>query len=117
MPHCIVVDTNVFAVAGELHDGASDECKLACVRLLRLIDDGQRIAVDRSGAVFAEYLGAVRGCPEPTLASKLAARLWRTRHSDAVCHHVDITPIDPPSGSFADAPDHSKILTSMIISS
>jgi hypothetical protein len=104
MTHCLVVDTNVFAVAADLHGGASDECKLACIQILRTIEGGHRIAVDHADAIFTEYLGALRACPQPTFASKLAIRLYRLRHSQDVCHQIEITPVDAPPGSFAEVP-------------
>ena len=42
---CIVMDTNVLAVAEGLYDGASDACRLACVDLVRLVEGGQPVGV------------------------------------------------------------------------
>jgi hypothetical protein len=101
--HCAVIDTNVFAVAAGIHDGASEECVLACVQLLARVASGLRVAVDTNGAILSEYIGALRGS-DPSVASKLAVRLLRTRFDADLCHQVDITPIDPPAGSFAEVP-------------
>jgi hypothetical protein len=104
LTHCVVVDTNVFAVAERLHTGASEECVLACVRLVRQIADGQRVAADSADAILREYLGTLDTLKASGIAAKLATRLWRMRHDAAVCHLTDITPIDDPPGAFAEVP-------------
>jgi hypothetical protein len=91
--HCVVIDTNVLAVADGLHDGASDECVLACVRLLQRVRSGQRVAVDTDDLILTEYLGALRGTRESGFAGKLALSLWRRRFDTGTCHRVPITPL------------------------
>ena len=73
-------------------------------KVLRLVQGGQRIAVDRADAIFNEYFGALSTSTRADFASKLVLRLFHLRYSDDVCHRVDITPIDDPPGSFAEVP-------------
>lgn len=102
--HCVVIDTNVLAVADAMHGGASNECKLACVRLLRRILEGQPLAVDADDAILAEYIGALRSSKGSGLGQKLARFLWRRRHDPSICHRLSITPLDAPAGSYAEVP-------------
>jgi len=102
--HCVVVDTNVFAVAERMNDDASEECVLACIQLLRRIEAGTRLGVDSADEIFTEYLKALRTAKTAGLATKLAHLLYRQRRDLDVCHQVDITPIDNPPGSYAEVP-------------
>lgn len=104
MTHCVVIDTNVFAVAAGLHDGASEECMLACVQVLRLVEAGQRLAVDAGDEILSEYMKTLRACSGPNLASKLAIKLFRRRFNHEICHLVGITPARSPRGSFSEVP-------------
>lgn len=105
---CIVVDTNVFAVADGLHENASTECVAACVKLLRRIQDNDVIvAVDSAASgelVFNEYLASLKTSHKSGLGLKLAIQLWRRRNSPGSCRMVDITPVDPPGFGFAEVP-------------
>jgi hypothetical protein len=101
----VAIDTNVFAVAEGLHDGASDQCVAACIRILLQIDAGHPLVVDDLDLILSEYLGALRGSGTSGIASKLAEVLWRTRHGGERCDRVTITPIDDPDGSFAEVPE------------
>jgi hypothetical protein len=102
--HCVIIDTNVLAVAERMHDGATDECVLACVRLVHRVNDGQAVGVDTGDAILTEYLGALRGSTESGVGKKLALFLWHRRHDSSVCHQLPITPLDDPAGSFAEVP-------------
>jgi hypothetical protein len=102
--HCIVVDTNVFAVAEGLHDGASDECVLACIRIIRAVSEGRRLGVDSGDLILQEYVTALAQSRRAGIATKLAQRLWRTRFDTAVCHRIDITQVDAPPGAYAEVP-------------
>ena len=45
---CLVVDTNVFAVAEGLHEQASAECQAECLRVLKAIEEGlTEVVVDQ----------------------------------------------------------------------
>lgn len=108
---CVVVDTNVLAVAEGLHAGASDECRAECAKLARQIQEGLVIVVDskRSGeAIMIEYLGALRGKGTSGIGSKLATYLWRRRYDTSICRTVDITPCDTPPGSYDEVPPRLK---------
>jgi hypothetical protein len=102
---CIVIDTNVLAVAEGLHPGASEACRAACIDLVRQVEKGLVVAVDSGDQIVSEYLGALRGAGRSGLGAKLATRLFRLRRSAAVCRLVDITPIDEPEGSYDEVPD------------
>jgi hypothetical protein len=103
-PHCLVVDTNVFAIAEGMHDGASQQCFASCDALLRRIHDGLLLAVDTRGEVFDEYLKTLKKAPSPGFATKLVQRLYRTHNNPAVCRCVVITPISEPPGSYEEVP-------------
>lgn len=102
--HCVVVDTNVLAVAEGMHGEASDECRLACAGLLRRISDGQRVLVDADDEILVEYVKVLEASPRSGVGTKLAKSLWRRRHDENVCHRVPITRIDDPEGSFDEVP-------------
>jgi len=102
---CIVVDTNVLAVTEGLHEGASDECGLRCVQLVRRIQAGLPLGVDSADAILQEYIGTLRGGAGGGLRTKLVQVLWRTRYDRTVCHQVEITPIAEPPGSFEEVPE------------
>jgi hypothetical protein len=104
MPDCVVIDTNVLAVADGLHAGASDECVLACRRLLTRVSDGQRVGVDLGDHILAEYLGTLKDSAKSGVAHKLALFLWRRRFDPHICHRVAISALDAPPGSFAEVP-------------
>jgi hypothetical protein len=103
--HCVVVDTNVLAVAEGLNVDASEECVLACVQLCRRIAEGQRVGVDESDAILQEYVETLKIAPSSGIAKKLASRLWRTRYDDRACRRVPITPLDHPPGSYEEVPE------------
>ncbi|MEA2393314.1 MAG: hypothetical protein QOJ82_1205 [Solirubrobacteraceae bacterium] len=103
-PHCLVVDTNVFAVAEGMHDRASEHCVASCVAILQDIRDGIVLAVDQRDEILTEYLGALRAAAAPGLATKLAERLYRTRWDPAVCKCVAITPAADQPGSYEEVP-------------
>jgi hypothetical protein len=101
----VVIDTNVFAIAEGLHNGASTECVAACTGVLLRIDNGQPLLVDELDLILSEYLAVLRGSRASGMASKLAELLWRTRHGGDRCSRVAITPIDDPAGSFDEVPE------------
>lgn len=109
---CVVVDTNVFAVAQGLHDRASETCRTHCAELLSQIQQGKHIVVvdnECSGeAIFNEYLQTLKDRHVSGVGTKLAINLWRRRHDPSVCRKVDITPCDIPPGSFDDVPERLK---------
>jgi hypothetical protein len=104
MPHCIVIDTNVLAVAEGLHDGASEECRLACVRLLNGVREGQRVGVDATDEILSEYVETLSQSRNANIGKKLAGYLWRRRYDPRICHQRPIRPIADPPGSFAEVP-------------
>lgn len=101
---CIVMDTNVLAVAEGLYDGASDACRLACVDLVRLVEGGQPVALDSGDEIVREYLGALKTSRTAGLGVKVAQRLYRLRRNPAVCHLVDVTPIAGSTATFEEVP-------------
>jgi hypothetical protein len=109
---CVIVDTNVLAVAQGLHQGASDTCRAHCTQLVSRIQQGRHVvAVDGEGsgdAILSEYLQTLRKTHSSGIGSKLAITLWRRRHDPAVCRKVDITPCDTPPGSFDEVPEQLK---------
>jgi hypothetical protein len=102
--HCVVVDTNVLAVADGMHEGASPECVLACVQLARRVSDGQRLGVDSGDEILNEYLGTLRNGRTAGIGAKLAESLWRRRFDARVCHQIAISSIADPPGSYAEVP-------------
>lgn len=99
---CVLVDTNVFVVAEGLHDGASDSCMLACVRLAEQIRDGLTLAVDSGDLIFNEYLSALHRSDTSGVGAKMVARLFRRRYT--ACRMVDLTPAAVQGGSFEEVP-------------
>ncbi len=105
MAECIVVDSNVFAVAEGLHADAAGPCQSACLEVILQVEQGQTIAVDAGDVILQEYLTALQGSGTAGLCAKLATRLWRTRHDPSVCRPVQLTPLEEPPGSFEEVPE------------
>lgn len=112
VPGCVVVDTNVLAVAEGLHPEASLECVAACTALARQIQQGRvRPVVDSENSgrlVFAEYLRVLKDSHLSGLGSKLAISLWHQHWDEGICRTMDITPCDEPEGSFDEVPEVLK---------
>jgi hypothetical protein len=104
-PRCLVVDTNVFAVAEGMHRGASGECVLSCIRFLRKIDGGAAIAVDLGDEILLEYINTLSSAEVPGLATKLARLLYRTRFGSDTVRRVPITRRDEPPGMYEEVPE------------
>lgn len=102
--HCVVIDTNVLAVAEGMHAGASDGCVLACVRLVRRVLDGHKVGVDEGDEILGEYVQALRRSAKSGVGGKLARFLWHRRYDASICHRLPITPLGQPSGSFVEVP-------------
>lgn len=104
VPECVVIDTNVWAIAEGMHGGASEQCVGACLALLRQVAEGVRIAVDEGDEVFNEYVGTLKAAKTSGFAVKLALRLFRTRWDPGVCKRVPITACDEPPPSYNEIP-------------
>jgi hypothetical protein len=102
---CVVIDTNAWAVAEGMHDGASEDCMRTCLGLLNQVDSGVQLAVDEGDRIFTEYLATLRASHTAGLAVKLAERLYRTRWGGVSCKLICITPLSDPAGSFAEVPE------------
>jgi len=108
-PDCVVVDTNVLAVAEGIHSGATDECRAACVKLAKNIQAGLTLAVDSSVSgemILREYLTTLKGAKSSGVGSKLAVYLWHRRHDSKVRRRVDITRCGDSSETFEEVPTH-----------
>jgi hypothetical protein len=101
---CVVVDTNVLAVAEGLHEGASEACLAACIALAREIEGGLPVAVDSGDEILNEYFGTLRHSKRSGLGKKLALHLYRQRGNTDICHKVDVHALDAPPGSFQEVP-------------
>jgi hypothetical protein len=104
MTHCVVVDTNVMAVAEGMNAEASADCVYACIALLTKITEGKRVAVDEGGEILAEYTRVLRRAATPGIATKLAKALVSQQFNDSICHRVSITPTEDPAGSYEEVP-------------
>lgn len=51
----VVVDTNVILVANRQHGEVSERCRVACLRRLRQIVQGERIVLDDRHRILSEY--------------------------------------------------------------
>jgi hypothetical protein len=101
----VVVDTNVFAVAEGMHEGATQRCIDHCLALLGTVEAGKRkLQVDDGDRVLAEYVKTLNAAGTSGLAVKLAKRLWRMRHASATCDRIPITPKAQPPGVFDEVP-------------
>jgi hypothetical protein len=102
--HCIVVDTNVLAVAEGLHVDATEQCRAACVDIARRIKEGLTVVVDADGLIVAEYVQALAKSHTAGVGTKLARVLRRQQNDSAKCCKVKLTPSDEPPGSFEEVP-------------
>jgi hypothetical protein len=104
---CVVVDTNVLAVAEGMHSGASDECRAACLRLANRLHNGLVVAVDSEAsgeAVLREYLKTLKDQKTAGVGTKLAVHLWRRRRAASVCRAVDLTLTGDAGETFEEVP-------------
>lgn len=101
---CVVVDTNVLAVAENMHGEASHACVAAATSLVSRIQRGLLVAVDSDGDILREYIGTLRQARGDGPGRKLAKRLWHLRNDSAVCRSVQLTATDVPQGSFEEVP-------------
>jgi hypothetical protein len=108
---CVVVDTNVLAVAEGLHTAASDECRASCIRLANKIHAGLPVAVDSTDsgeAILREYLSTLKKSKTSGVGRKRAIHLWSRRHDGTVCRRVDITRDGDSGESFEEVLDNLK---------
>lgn len=101
----VVVDVNVLAVAEGLHDGATDLCRAACLRIAHQVRDGRTVVVDADDLILSEYVKVLRDADSAGVGKKLASFLYRRRYDPEICHRVALTPVDPPLGSFDEVPE------------
>ena len=102
---CVVIDTNVWAVAEGMHEEASEQCVAACLALLRQVSDGVLLAVDEADEILLEYVGTLKAAKTSGFAVKLALRFLHTRWNPNVCKQVPITPCDEPPPSYDEIPN------------
>lgn len=60
-----VVETNVALVANLKADHASQDCVLACTRVLKSIMESERVAIDDQWVVLSEYKKKLRSSGQP----------------------------------------------------
>jgi hypothetical protein len=101
---CVVVDTNVLAIAEGMHAEAGQECVDACRSLVRQVDRGLLLVLDANGEILQEYVSRMRAARTAGLPVKLVKRLLRTHHDPSVCKKVPITPHHDPPGSYLEVP-------------
>lgn len=101
---CVVVDTNVLAVAEGLHDQATEECRAACLQIASKIQAGLPITVDAGDLILMEYIKTLKESDTAGIGKKLAHYLFRRRHDPQVCRRVTLTPADEIHGSFDEIP-------------
>ncbi|HEU4702641.1 MAG TPA: hypothetical protein VFS37_09180 [Conexibacter sp.] len=105
---CVVVDTNVLAVAQDMHGDASDACRAACAALIGRIQEGRYIVAldtETSGeAILAEYIKRLRGTGQSGISTKLVQKLIRNKRNASLCRPVEITPSGANSGSYDEIP-------------
>jgi hypothetical protein len=105
---CVVVDTNVLAVAEGLHPEAPDVCRAACINLAEKLNEGLVTAVDAGDEIVSEYLSALKGAASSGLGKKTAQRLFRLRRDPSVCRQVVVTPTDAPPGGYEEVPEQLR---------
>ena len=76
----------------------------ACSDVLLRIEAGYRVLVDSSDEILTEYVATLRSAGTSGLAVKLANRLYRTRFGGQGCEMIEITPSDPPPGTYEEVP-------------
>jgi hypothetical protein len=102
---CLVIDTNVLAVAEGLHPEASEQCVANAIAVLELLDAGKVLAVDSEDQILQEYLGAMTQSQGSGPGVKLASLLWRSRWNGRMCRPIAITPHATRIGSFYEVPE------------
>src|SRR5437868_1476469 len=101
---CVVIDTNVWALAEGMQGAASDECVAACLALLRQVADGLTLAVDEGDAILTECVNTLKAFRTSGFAVKLAIRLFHRRWDPTVCKRVPVTPSQHPPPSYHEIP-------------
>ncbi|MGN6372188.1 MAG: hypothetical protein ACTHM1_04260 [Solirubrobacteraceae bacterium] len=108
MHDCVVVDTNVLAVAEGMHSNASDDCLAACVSAVRQMQEGLVIAVDVCDEILAEYMKVLGESKMAGLGQKMAKKLWRSKNDRKVCLRISITPVGAPADSYEEVPHNLR---------
>jgi hypothetical protein len=101
---CVVIDTNVWAIAEGMHQDASDQCVAACLALLRQVAGGLLLAVDDGDEVLTECISVLQTAKTSGFAKKLITRIWHTRWDAKVCKRVPITACAEPPPSYDEIP-------------
>jgi hypothetical protein len=87
----VVIDTNVLAVANELHAPAGVACVEACNGALR---KAQRsvVLIDDNHAILSEYQTYCSHAGQPGLGDAFFKWLWNNQGNPTRCRQIRITP-------------------------
>ena len=86
-----VIDTNVIAVANQLHDNVCADCVTSCVTILLDIQRSGRVAIDSSWEILREYLGYADPNRQKEVGDVFVKWLLQNRANVARCDEVVIS--------------------------
>lgn len=103
-----IVDTNVIVVANEREpDQHPPNCILECVRRLQAIKDEGRLALDSTGAIFAEYSRHASLSGEPGPGDAFLRWVFNNQWNPEYCDRIEITLLE--DGGYREFPSDSRL--------
>jgi len=88
-----VIDTNVLAVADQLHENVSPDCLLACISVLEEVRSSGKLVIDDQRRIITEYLQVLDPGRQDKVGSVFLKWLLNNQHSKKVVS-VEISEID-----------------------
>ncbi len=102
-----IVDTNVILVANEQHSGVTDECVVACARLLEAIRRGGRVAIDDGFRIVKEYLNKTTPHGGKRAGDVFVKWVLQNNAKAERCDHVKI--VEHAERGFENFPDDERL--------
>ncbi len=107
MKPLVVMDTNVARVANRCADQAGPDCVIRCIERMQKIRKEERVALDRGGYIFEEYLDRRNWSAEPGPGHEFFRWLWDHQSYSDLCVMFEIEPHD--ARTFAEFPEDEAL--------
>lgn len=104
-----VVDTNVAVVANGGHPEASPDCVRRCIRQLRDVCRGGRVAIDDDWRILGEYRRNLSESGQPGVGDRFLKWLLQNHADRRRCVKVTLTPTDEAAQEYAEFPSSPEL--------
>ncbi len=104
----VVIDTNVIAVADELHGEVSSYCVSACARALENASKMHRVVIDDGRRILREYEGNVTKARQKTPGMAFLKWLYQNMWTPERCDQITLT-VEGDETEFAEFPNHPAL--------